>query len=360
VRRAGKTYILYELVKKHGGTYINFEDERLADFTVADLDKLYSIALEEKSEFLFLDEVQNIRGWERFASRVQKKIKLFVSGSNSGFLSSEFSSSLTGRTMTFRVYPLSFREFLSFTDSMAKTKDELRTELEHYLDLGGFPRIVATAEKRLAQEYFDRIIYRDVIPRFRIKKPEAIHRLALYLLSNVGMRFSYRRLKEYCGLKHESTVKEYVNYLKQAFLLDSMNKFDPSLKNQEASPKKAYAVDTVFPSVVSSVRPDKTRLFENVVFNELIRLEEGRTVYYADKKGEIDFLVCSGTKPAIGMNVAYEINNQKTLEREVQPLNSLRTGIRRILLTLYPPPTDVPKGVEYADATDFFMGKFAL
>jgi len=360
VRRAGKTYVMYELIKKHGGVYINFEDERLIDFSLSDFEKLYSIALEAKSEFLYLDEVQNIRGWEKFAARAQKKMKLFVSGSNSSFLGSEFSSVLTGRTMTFHVYPLSFKEFLDFRDSTAKTKDELRAEFERYLELGGFPRIVLSGQKSLALEYFNRIIYRDIIPRFRIKKPDSIHRLAVYLLSNVGMKFSYRKVKEYCNLKHESTVKLYTSYLEQAFLLNTLNKFDPSLKHQEASPKKVYAVDTAFSEVAGPFTADKTRLFENVVFGELRRRMPDNGIFYAEKKGEVDFLVSKSANPLTAINVSYAINDSKTFERELRGLAEMKSGIKKVLITLYPPAFDIPKGITYIDASDFFLGKSAL
>jgi predicted AAA+ superfamily ATPase len=360
VRRAGKTFIMYELIKKHGGTYINFEDERLIDFKLSDFEKLYSIALEEKSEFLFLDEVQVIPGWEKFAARAQKRIKLFVTGSNSTFLSSEFSSVLTGRTMTFRVYPLSFSEFLFFRESSAKTKDELRAEAEHYLDLGGFPRIVLTENKNLIHEYFNRIIYRDVIPRFDVKKPDSMYRLAVFLLTHIGMRFSYRKLREYCNLKHESTVKLYTSYLEKAFLLNVLNKFDPSLKKQEVNPKKVYSVDPAFSEIAGAFSVDKSRIFENIVYDQLKRKLPEAGIFYEEKKSEVDFIMTKGSKPVIGINACYELNKEKTFEREISGLNELNKNMKKILVSLYLPKFDIPKNIEFVDGIDFLLGKYAL
>ena len=146
VRRSGKTFMLFGLMKKIGGTYINFEDERLMDFSVEDFEKLFDIAMKNNKKTLYLDEVQEVEGWEKFAHRVHRKLKIFVTGSNSKLLSSDFSRSLVGRTKSMISKPLNYNEFLRFR----KLPNKRESFLE-YKDIGGFPRIVLTADRALAK-----------------------------------------------------------------------------------------------------------------------------------------------------------------------------------------------------------------
>ena len=147
VRRAGKTFLLYELLRKHNGLYINFEDERLYDFSIEDFEKLLDLALRTEARILFLDEVQEARGWEKFAHRAHRRIKIIVTGSNSRLLGSDYSSSLVGRTKSYSVFPLSYREFLRFR----KIENE-RNSFLGYMRTGGFPRIVLTDDTELIRE----------------------------------------------------------------------------------------------------------------------------------------------------------------------------------------------------------------
>jgi predicted AAA+ superfamily ATPase len=139
VRRSGKTFTLYELFQKHGGVYINFEDDRLYDFTMEDFEKIMDIIKKNNHKTLYLDEVQEVSGWEKFAHRTHRKIKILVTGSNSRLLSSEFSKSLVGRTKSYSIYPLSYSEFLRF-----KKLRRSKNSLSDYMRIGGFPRIVLT------------------------------------------------------------------------------------------------------------------------------------------------------------------------------------------------------------------------
>ncbi len=357
VRRAGKTYLMYWIAKTYEGTYLNFEDERLSDFKVEDFEKLFSVVLEKKNKILLLDEVQNVKTWEKFAARIQKRMKIFVSGSNSSFLSSEFSSILTGRTITLNVSPLSFQEYLDFKNIKNRNKEMLRAETEKYINIGGFPRIVLTENKKLIHEYFNRIIYRDIIPRFSIKKPNAIYRLAVYLLSNLGKKFSYRKLKAVCELKHETTIKDYVSYLEKAFLINVVKKYDHSLKKQEIMPKKVYAVDTAFSDIGKTHKMDRTRFLENLIYNELKKRYPYADISYEEKKKEVDFILAENFKPIAGINVAYEITDEKTFEREMAGLMELKKGIKKVLITLYTPKFEIPNGIKYLNAVDFLLGK---
>ena len=330
VRRAGKTFMLFHLMKKYGGTYINFEDERLRDFDLDDFEKLLDITQNHKP-ILYLDEVQHIQGWEKFAHRVHRKIKLFVTGSNSKLLSSDYAKSLVGRTKSFDVYPLSFTEYLKFTK-----KRKNRQALIEYMETGGFPRIVMTGDTSLAKEYLDRIIYRDILGTENLRHPEAIRTLAYYLLSNVGKEFSFRSLKNISGLKHESTVKDYLGYLRDAYLIDIVKKFDPSLKVQETYGKKVYAIDSSFISLGKRRERDMGRVLENIVYLHLNQTEQD--IFYGKNSKEVDFVVCESLKPMKIINVTLEATSEKTLKREIDSLLYFQEeyNIPGELVSLYP------------------------
>jgi len=339
VRRSGKTFTLYELFQNHGGIYINFEDERLYDFSVEDFEKVLDITIKNNQNILYLDEVQEVTGWEKFAHRTHRKTKILVTGSNSRLLSSEYSKSIVGRTKSYSIYPLSFTEFLRF-----KKLKRSRNSLSEYMKIGGFPRIVLTGDLALAKEYFDRIIYRDILGREKIMHPEAMRTLALYLLSNIGKEFSYRSLKTVTGLKHENTVKDYIGMLKEAFLIQVINRYHPSLKVQESYGKKTYAIDPSFAHLGKRASPDRGRMLENMVFLHLQR--KGHDIYFGKNKKEVDFIICKGLKPQKITNVTYEADTKETKERELASLSHFQKeiGVETEIVTMY--PFNVPKGIE--------------
>ncbi|MBU2564757.1 MAG: ATP-binding protein [Candidatus Thermoplasmatota archaeon] len=337
VRRAGKTFILYELFKKQEGIYLNFEDERLYDFTLPDFEKIADIAMEHQKKILYLDEVQEVPGWEKFAHRAHRRFKIFVTGSNSKLLSSEYASALVGRTKSFTILPLSYPEFLRF-----KNMELSRNSFMKYLHTGGFPRIVLTGDISLIHEYFERIIYRDIISRARIKYPDALKTVALYLLSNMGKEFSYRSLKAISGIRHENTLKEYIGLLKDAFLLDVLSRYSPSLKAQSSYSKKAYAVDTAFITLGKRKGEDTGRILENMVY---LHLKIKKDIYFLKNAKEIDFIVCRGLQPIKLVNVSYEAEKKETINREVDSLLYFGKMYKVPLELVSVYPVHVPQGI---------------
>ncbi len=339
VRRSGKTFMLYGLFREHGGTYVNFEDERLIGFTVEDMDKLFDIAMEEDRKILYMDEVQEVPGWEKFAHRVHRRIKVFVTGSNSRLLDSDFSKGLVGRTKTFRSHPLHYNEFLGFRGERNSRKAFLE-----YMRTGGFPRIVLTGDVGLSGEYLDRIVYRDIVGRNDIRHPEALRTIASFLLSNVGKEFSYRTLREVSGLGHESTARDYVAHLESGFLLGVINAYSGSLKKQATYGKKAYAVDPAFISLGKRWDDDEGRVLENVVYNHLVG---GGDLYYLKENGETDFLICEGLRPTKAIGVAFEAAMEATLRREARALMSATRAfnVPGELVSVYP-VKGLPEGIE--------------
>lgn len=347
VRRAGKTFLLYELFRKHGGLYINFEDERLYGFTLEDFEKLNDIASRINASFMFLDEVQVVQGWEKFAHRAHRRIKIVVTGSNSSLLGSDYSSALVGRTKSYSVFPLSYNEFLRF----CSLENERNSFLE-YMRIGGFPRIVLTGDIELAKEYLDSIIYKDLIGHHNIRNPQALRNLIVFLLSNVGKEFSYRSLKTVSGLKHDQTIKEYIGLLEDVFLVNTIMRYSPSLKKQARYGKKIYAVDPAFIHLGKRGDADHGRILENVIFLHLKR--KGYDLYYGMDKKEVDFIIAKGLRPLKIVNVTYMAENEKTREREISSLKFFMDTMKvpAEIISLY--PFKIPDNINFHLAHRYF------
>ena len=330
VRRSGKTFMMYALQRQRGGVYINFEDERLTGFQLEDFEKLMDITEAGGTNILYLDEVQEAPGWEKFAHRAHRKMKLVVSGSNSSLLSADFSKALVGRTKTFVSRPLDYVEYLGFKGAAPG-----RATFLEFMKMGGFPRVVLTGDLALAREYLDRIVYRDITAKNDIRNPKAIMDLAMYLLSNVGKQFSYRSLKDVTGLKHDATVKQYMDYLEGAFLIKTIKRYSGSMKVQETYPKKVYAVDPAFIGLGKRLDDDRGLVLENIIFNHLATKWD---VYFAKNGADVDFLLCKGTRQVEAVNVTFEVSGKDALDRELKGLLRMaeQLGIKARLVSVYP------------------------
>ena len=338
VRRAGKTFILYELFRENGGLYINFEDERLQDFSLEDFEKLHDISKRIKANILFLDEVQVVKGWEKFAHRAHRRIKIVVTGSNSSLLGSDYSSALVGRTKSYSVFPLSYGEFLRFRNLASE-----RNSLLDYMNIGGFPRIVLTGDVGLAREYLDSIIYRDLVGHHDIRNPQALRALIIYLLSNIGKEFSYRSLKTVTGIKHDQTIKEYIGLLEEVFLVETIRRYSPSLKKQATYGKKIYAIDPAFIHLGKRENGDHGRILENIIYLHLKR--NGHDLFFGMDRKEVDFIVTKGLKPFKILNVTYMAENERTQQREISSLEHFMNDLRipAEMISLY--PFETPKKI---------------
>ncbi|MFA4647381.1 ATP-binding protein [Pyrococcus kukulkanii] len=334
VRRSGKSVLTWLLMRDKKFAYINFFDERLLSFSPNDYEKLMQAFYELYGdvEYFVFDEIQSVKGWERFLSRIRTTKKIIVTGSSSSLLSGELSTSLTGRYVGFTLYPFSFREFLKFkgveleknwvysTKSIAKIK----RLLEEYIKIGGFPEALKFGRVYLQTIYRD-IVERDVIMRHNIREVQAIKELALYLLSNFSREITYSKLKNVIGLKDVHTIRNFVGYLEDAYLIFQLKRFSPKLKSQILSPRKVYAIDS---GIINSVafRPTRNmgRLLENIVFVEILRRISysfsNREVYYwKDREGEVDFVIKEGNKVIQLIQVTYELNDEN-YRREVDAL----------------------------------------
>ncbi len=350
IRRSGKSTIMMQMfskIKEENKLYINFEDERLEGIKAKDLEQIYNFLIEITGKtsrtYLFLDEIQEIIGWEKWVRRKydnKTDMKFIISGSNSSLVSSEFSTLLTGRNLTFRVFPFSFGESLYIReiefdnlDSIyySPKKPFLRSAFSKYIETGGFPEIQDMDENsrmRILQQYFTDILYKDVVKRYNIKDAKRIERIAHYLITNIGNHFSYYKAKNIFKMGIE-TIREYISYLEDSYLIYQVPYFTYTLKERETRSRKSYAIDVGLRNAVSfRFSKDMGRCAENILYIHLIA--KGNDVYYWKNKHECDFIEFSQGKVINAINICMDISDEKTKKRE---MDGLLEAMRKFKLT---------------------------
>lgn len=337
VRRCGKSLLSWMLLRGLRFGYVNFFDERLAGFEARDFERLleafyqlYGVDL----EYMVLDEVQHVNGWERFASRMRASKKMIVTGSSSQLLSSELATLLTGRHVDFMLFPFNFREFLKIRGveldenwqySTAKVST-VKSMLEEYLRTGGFPEASRFGRRILVSIYSD-VLEKDVVRRHRVKKTVALKEFARYMVSNVSSEFSFNRLRRVLGVSDVHTVRNYAEWVGEAYLLFFLERFSPKLKLQYISPKKAYCVDNgIVTSIGFRISENLGGLMENLVAVELLRRRSysfsGFEVFYWRdyQQNEVDFVVKNGLSIKQLIQVTYASGRDEVNSREVKAL----------------------------------------
>ena len=333
VRRCGKSVFLSQIINNFFDKYyyVNFEDERLANFELQDFNKLYEICIElfGKADTFFLDEVQNIAGWEKWARRMyDDNFKFFITGSNAKLLSKELATLLTGRHLQLSIFPFSFREFLSFHKFDLKKEDIYITErraiigkyFSEYLRSGGFPEYLKYSQVEILQEYFNDIIQRDIVERYKIKNIKQLKELARYLITNTGNLTTYNQLKKICEIKSVNTIINYFYYLENAYLMFRVPYFSYSLKKQSVNPFKVFAIDIgLRNSIGFKFSRDLGRIYETIAAIELKR--KNREIYYWKNvhHEEVDFIIKENNIKQL-IQVCYNINDINTKERELRAL----------------------------------------
>jgi predicted AAA+ superfamily ATPase len=350
IRRSGKSTLLSQIIKNHykdNYYYFNFEDERLIEFKAEDFNVLYEILIElygEKKTF-FLDEIQNVPKWESFVRRLQDSgCKFFITGSNASLLSRELGSKLTGRNIISELYPFSFREFLVFKgvsvkkDSLSLTQERalIKKNFNEYLRGGGMPEYLKYQDKIVQKRVYEDILYRDIVVRHEIKAVNSLRELSLYFMSNMASAFTFNGLKEVFHLGSPNTVKSYVDYLENSFLIFTINKFSYSLKKQSVAPKKVYCIDNgLVDAIAFQFSKNKGKFYENLVFGELKR-RGGEIYYYLTEDGkEVDFLVRQDNKILSLIQVTESLDTDKVRTREMgallKAMNELKVSSGLIL-----------------------------
>lgn len=350
VRRSGKSTLMRQMAKAmiEAGTdrknilIVNFEEPEFEGANVGLLQRIYEAYLEilrpPGKPFLFLDEVQNVEGWERFVRALNERKEAFIaiSGSSSRLLSQELATVLTGRQIYFEIFPLSFREFLSFEgmeiggmEEALLSSSKIRGLFREYLEVGGFPEIVLNKDPayraRTSRSYYEDIISRDVVQRFKIRKPEGLKALARFYLTNISSPISFNRISRFLNLPTE-TIRRFSYSLETANLIFFTKRFSWSVKEQENSPRKVYSVDVGISNAIGfRFRENLGKVAENLVAVELRRKmaqNPSTEVFYWKDIGqrEVDFVVKEGLRVKQLIQVCWDPTDEATRKRELKGL----------------------------------------
>lgn len=316
IRRCGKSTLLFQLLRERypQAIYLNFDDPRLYDFGIDDFVKLDELIRESGSAVLMFDEIQLIKGWERYVrQKLDENFQVFVTGSNASLLSRELGSSLTGRHITKELFPFSYTEYCRFHQLTPCAETTLS-----YIREGGFPEYQKQKRDEILTYLLDDIIIRDIAVRFNIRDVRMLQRLTLFLLSNIGNRVTGNKLKNTFGISSATTILEYFSHLEQSYLLAFIPMFDYSLKKQNINPRKIYAIDTGLVEVTTPrFTKDTGHKLENLVFLALRR--RSKEIYYYYGKCECDFMVMEKGVITSAIQVCLELNSDN-LQRETSGL----------------------------------------
>lgn len=322
VRRCGKSTLLHQLLKKKHteSLYINFDDPRLYDFEISDFQKLDQLISEAGNKVLMFDEIQIIKGWERYVrQKLDESFKIFVTGSNASLLSKELGTSLTGRHITTELFPFSFKEFCRFKDM-----EQNEHSTKEYMQLGGFPEYLKAPIEEILASLLDDILIRDIAVRYGIKDIRGLKRLTVFLLSNIGNLTSANKLREPAGINSTTTILEYLSHLEQSYLISLVPMFDYSLKKQTVNPKKIYAIDMgLVTSNVNRLKGDEGHKLENMVYSAL-RLKY-KDIYYHRGNNECDFIVLEKGSIVQAIQVCMELNADNQSREFDGLLDALKT-----------------------------------
>ena len=376
VRRSGKSTVLKMIMEKlqtERGisadqiVSMRFDSMEYEDMTAKQMFEAVKAKFSEnKKTYLFLDEVQEIEGWEKVVNSLASDydVDLYVTGSNSRMMSSEISTYLTGRYVSFRIFPLSFEEYLTFRKEYTEVKD-VHAELADYIRLGGFPATHLRDYSQdevytIVRDIYNSTIFSDIVRRNQIRKVDQLERVVKYTFSNVGNTFSAKSISDY--LKSENrkidneTVYSYLEKLEKAYLLHRCSRYDLQGKEILKTQEKFYLADTALRYSVLGYNPDSVASsLENVVYLELCRrgyeVNIGKT---AD--GEVDF-VAQRQGEKLYVQVTQEIRSEKTERREYDRLLEIKDNYPKYVLRTDEFAGGNYEGIKSMHVADFLLSK---
>lgn len=351
VRRCGKSTILKMIMKKLVEEY-GVSDEQIANYRFDSMEyddltakqmylELKGRIIKGKKTYFFLDEMQEIDGWEKVVNSIASDydVDIYITGSNSRMMSSEISTYLTGRYISFHIYTLSFEEYLTFTSEYRELKS-IREEFADYIKLGGFP---ATHLKQYTQDeiytvvkdIYNSTVFSDIVKRNKIRKVDLLERVIKYTFQNVGNTFSAKTISDYLKSEHRKidneTVYSYLERLEKAYLIHKCSRYDIKGKSILKTQEKFYLADVSLRySVLGYNSNDVASSLENIVYLELKRrgyeVNIGKTV-----NGEVDFIAIKQNNK-LYVQVTQEINSEKTEKREYDRLLEINDNYPKYVL----------------------------
>lgn len=335
-RRAGKSVFSLMLLQKQDFAYFNFDDESLGNRVKLDELMKELKAAYGDTKYILFDEIQNLPKWELFVNRLHREgYNLVLTGSNAKLLSKELSTHLTGRHMPIEILPFDFKEFLQAKNyQLDKNKLVLPEEkggllhlLESYLQNGSYPELAVSNldSKGYLSALFDSLLFKDVVKRHRVRFPEQIDKLGVYLINNVASQYSIRKLVNILDFKSGVTLEKYLNYLTEAYIIFFLNRYSPKAQERIRSPRKTYVVDNGFVGAKAVQHsPDIGKLMENLVFTELIKKgsKPNQELFYYKTKNqkEVDFVIKEGLGVKQLIQTSYDMSDKKTAQREIKAL----------------------------------------
>ena len=379
IRRSGKTSLMYNIidelklmgVNEENIIFISFESREYAYIDNSQqLDEIIFNKTEnlEGTVYLFFDEIQQVKGWEKSINtyRVSIDCDIYITGSNSKLLSGELATLLTGRYLTINVYPFSFKEFLQYKneiEGIKLTKDSINKMYDDYFNFGGMPGILSLGSdefrKSALKDIFNSILFEDVVSRFKINNIDLLQRFSRYMVSSTGEIFSSKSIKNYLKGNNintsQDTLLKYNEYLKQSFFISKCKCFELKGKKEMKILGKYYLTDHGFHHALIEDNILKvTKILENIVYVELLRRGYKVNVGRNTDNTEVDF-VCEKSGKYKYIQVSYRLTNEKTLNREITPLLRIPDKFESILITTE--NHDFSKdGVKHLNIIDFLCG----
>ena len=376
VRRCGKSTILKMIIKKikeekdvDDEQILNyrFDSMEYEDMTTKELYlELKSKILQSKKTYLFLDEIQEIEGWEKVVNTLASDfdVDIYITGSNSRMMSSEISTYLTGRYITFHIYTLSFEEYLMFKKSYTTLKD-LKQEFSQYVRLGGFPATHLQDYSQdevytIVKDIYNSTIFSDIVRRNQVKKIDQLERVVKYTFNNIGNTFSAKSISNYFKSEQRKidneTVYSYLEKLQKAYILHKCSRYDLQGKNILKTQEKFYLADVSLRySVLGYTVDSVASSLENIVYLELKR--RGYDVYIGKiKDKEIDF-VATRQNEKIYVQVTQEIKSEKTQKREYEQLLEIRDNYPKYVVMADDFADGNYEGIKTMNIVDFLLSK---
>ena len=331
MRRVGKSTLLNQVARNMGYghvMYLNFDDINMSGFQQDDFIRLHNEIKRRDAHELFFDEIQLVAGWEILIHQLLREgFVVYISGSNASMLSVDLGTHLTGRHLSTELFPFSYNEFLTYTHGSNSV-----SALDEYILTGGIPEYVRTRDGQILRTLLDDVLVRDIAVNKNVRNVDSLKQLAVYMLSNIARPYSASKLTSVTGVSSASTILDFLSYMRNAYLIDSIGMYDHSLKVTARNPRKAYACDTGLAHSVSlSHSPDTGRYLENAVFIYLRHHYSSNHIYYFKQQGECDFVLTGhDNRPEQLIQVCHELNDEN-FEREMNGLTeAMRAlGIKR-------------------------------
>lgn len=332
-RRVGKSTQALLMLRNKNFAYLNFDNQPLLDAWDANLVMRTLEDVYPEYDYLLLDEVQNLAGWDLWVSELYRQGKnLIVTGSNAKMLSSEMATVLTGKYLQVEMLPFSLEEFFDWNKLdlhalKAEQESDAIVLADDYMRNGGYPEVVAS--RQLTRSYldtlFDSIVWKDVAKRHKVRNVTDLNNLAMYLVTNFCNPLSANELTEELGFSSVNTTKKFMDYLHEPYLFYYLPRYNNKLKLMKKAPRKVYVVDNGFVAAKAfSLSDNLGRLLENQVFIELIRrgYDVDRTLFYYRSRNdkEVDFVLRKGTHIKRLVQVCYDMSSAKTEKREVDSI----------------------------------------